>query len=183
MKLFLPSFIALIFLSSCFSSWESIQGESVWLIPVEKESFSMSLPVNWEEVSEFELVSPSQWELALAYRASEERNGYFNNIVVLKNQNRLRETPTSLMKNNINTLKLSMQNFQVIAEDTLNFAWNSQWEVIVFEGKYGPQTPTLNYIQTAQSCDEDSYFLTISVGSDLWDYTRYYPLLESFRCN
>ena len=183
MKLFIPFFLTLIILSSCFSSWESLQGESVWLVPVEQEGFSMSLPINWQEVSEFELVTPSQWELVLAYRASEERNGYFNNIVVLKNQNRLRETSTSLMQNNINALKLSMQNFQVIAEDTLSFPGNTQWEVIVFEGQYGPQTPMLHYIQTARSCDEDSYFLTISVGSELWDYTRYYPLLESFRCN
>lgn len=183
MKLFFLYIWALLLLSSCFSAWETQLIESTWLLNIEKEAFTMSIPANWQEVSDYELVAPSQWELVLAYRASEERNGYFNNIVVLKNQNRLRETSTSLMQNSINTLKLSMQTFRVISEDKIIFSWDEEADVIVFEGQYGPQTPILNYIQTARSCDEDSYFLTISVGSDLWDYTRYYPLLESFRCN
>jgi len=71
------------------------------------------------------------------------------------------------MNNNINTLRMSLQSFELIAEDVLNFKNGRERDVIVFRGKYGSQTPEANYIQTAVSCDDMSYFLTISVGSDL----------------
>ncbi|MCH8518406.1 hypothetical protein LAT59_01390 [Candidatus Gracilibacteria bacterium] len=180
-KIFL-SILAFLLLSSCFGrGGDLFQGET-GLVGVEKDDFSLSLPVNWQEVFDHELTTPSQGEIVLAYRAEQVREGYYNNIVILKNQNRLQETDIALMNNNINTLKLSMQSFDIITEDTLNFGRDSQGNVIVFKGQYGLQTPTLHYIQTAKSCGEESFFLTISIGSDLVDYTRYYPLLESFRC-
>ena len=173
---------ALLFLTACF--WGGQQGPAAdtWLELVERESFSIFLPINWQQVPESELVNPSQWELVLWYRSIESRSGYFNNIIILRDENRLQETDISLMNNNINTLRLSLQSFDLIAEESLELDGSREGKVIVFRGKYGTQTPEAHYIQTAISCGESSYFLTISIWNDLWDFTRYFPLLESFRC-
>lgn len=180
-KIFLLGF-AVFFLASCFGNW-GWSSDQTALVDIEREGFQVSMPTNWQEVYDYELTSPSQGEVVLAYRAQEARSGYYNNLVILKNQNRLQETDLALMNNNINTLKLSMQSFEMISRDTLTFTSNDSGEVIVFQGRYSQQTPDLFYIQSAKSCGDESYFLTISVGSELGDYTRYYPLLESFRCN
>lgn len=181
MKYSILIFILLV-LSSCFRSWPTPPDSDTWLELIERESFSIFLPINWQEVHQSELVAPSQWELVLWYRAIEARAGYYNNIIILQNQNRLRETDVALMNNNINTLRLTMQSFHLIAEDDIVVSWDTKRSVIVFRGKYGPQTPEAHYIQTAVSCGEENYFITISVWPDLWDHTRYYPLLKSFRC-
>lgn len=182
MKIFVISLILVVFLSACFWGRSNVPDSSSWLELVESERFDIALPANWLTVRESELVTPSQWELVLAYRATESRWWYYNNIIIIENENKLRETDISLMNNNINTLRLSLQEFHLIAEDELMLHSWREGRVIVFSGKYGSQTPVANYIQTAISCGEASFFLTISVWSDLWDYTRYYPLLESFRC-
>ena len=183
MKIITILITILLLLSACF--WTNQQSPSVdsWLELVERETFRIFLPVNWQQVPESELVAPSQWELVLWYRSIEARSGYFNNVVILRNENRLQESDISLMNNNINTLRLSLQSFDLIAEESIELDSSKEGKVIVFRGKYGTQTPETHYIQTAVSCGESSYFLTISVWDDLWDYTRYYPLLESFRCN
>ena len=176
-------FLVLIFLTSCFWDIREIPDSDTWLELIEQESFSIFLPVNWEQVPQVDLVDPSQWELMLWYRSLEVRWWYYNNIIIIRNENRLQETSISLMNNNINTLRLSLQSFDLIAEDRIDLWDEREGKIIVFRGKYGTQTPEAHYIQTAVSCDEMSYFITISVWEDLWDYTRYYPLLESFRCS
>ena len=176
--------MSLLFLHSCFGLlWPTPPDSDTWLELVEREKFSIFLPLNWQEVHQWELVAPSQWELVLSYRAIEPRSWYYNNIIILQNQNRLQETDVALMNNNINTLRLSMQSFYLIDEIELAQWWDITRKVIVFRWRYGTQTPEAHYIQTAVSCGEKSFFITISVWPDLWDYTRYYPLLESFRCS
>ena len=152
------------------------------LVQVETETFRINIPNNWNPVNPGDIPTPRQWELAFASTSVNERNGYFNNIVVIQDINRLNENSLALMNNTLNTIKNTMLQFQLIMDKEIIFTDKTEGKVIVFQWKYSAQTPILNYIQTSKNCWDISYFLTISTAWEIEGYERYFPILESFTC-
>jgi len=168
-----------VFLSSCFW-WESV--DETGLAQVETESFSIKLPNTWDAIAANELPLPKSGDIVLAYASPEERQWYINNIVVLADENHQNESSVWLMNNSANFLKWGLKGFTLIEQKNINFHDEEIWTVLSFRGRYNPNTPELTYIQTARSCWDMSYFLTVSLAEQLETYDKYEYLLQSFRC-
>lgn len=178
---YIISLITLVFiLSSCFgsSTWVDETGlseQDLW-------TFSILTPDSWETMDIADLPEPKAWEIVYGVSSVEQREGYLNNIVVLKSENTKNESSASLMKNNANFLNSSLDNFKVISEENIVFADQQQGVLLTFSWKYNRNTPEITYLQTARSCDDASYFITLSLAEKLESYDRYAYLLKSFEC-
>ncbi len=172
-------FSIIFILSSCFW-WNNI--DETWLSLKNTESFSMLVPENWRDIPSSEMPIPKSGEIVFLLSSWEERQWYRNNIVVLKSKNTKNESSLSLMKNNVNFLSNSLENFQIITEENINFQDDQAWILLTFTWKYNKQTPEIVYLQTARSCKDTSYFITLSLAEKLKSYDRYAYLLKSFKC-
>lgn len=94
----------------------------------------------------------------------------------------LGESSQWLMNNTKAGLKASLEKFKLLSEKKITFADKTEGIVLNYTGKYSKNTPELTYIQTAKSCGESNYFLTISLAEKLESYKKYEYLFESFAC-
>lgn len=167
-------------LSSCFSSQEE-NAPGTWLTLQDTPDFTISTPETWNTYNS-ELPKPRSWELVLALASNTERQWYLNNIVILKTTNTLSESAQSLMKNTEVGLKANLNAYVKIEEKNMNFInWDSG-TLLIYDAKYNTSTPKLTYIQTAQSCGDDNYYMTISLSQKPENYDRYEYLLSTFAC-
>lgn len=180
MKKIIISIFLVFVLSSCFS-WDETD-ENTWLILKDLGEFSLLVPNSWEEVNANKLPVPKKWELVYSIVSKQEKQGYKNNIIILKAENKLDESSQELMKNNINFLKTTLQSFTLKQEENILFQDQEKGTLITFSWQYSKQTPEVVYLQTARACGEMSYFLTLSLAEKLDDYSRYAHLLKSFSC-
>jgi len=126
---------------------------------------------------------PKSWETVLSLKSQNEREGYFNNLIVLKIGNTNDTNSRSLMQSTEVLLKKGLKNYELIEKKDLEFPDGESGILLTFSWKYNSKTPTTQYIQTAKKCPEESYFATISVGEKLENYERYEEILTTFRCN
>jgi len=168
-------------LVSCGSSQEE-EALSNGLVETQKVNFSMMSPENWRELGESELSKPRVWSVALALASSSQKENYINNLIVLEVENLLNESSVWLMENTKKWLETSLVTFKNLEEKTINFADNESGTLISYRGKYSNSTPELTYLQTARSCGENAYVLTVSLAEKLESYERYEYLLSTFKC-
>lgn len=184
MKPFFILWVLLFVLSSCF--WNPFSGESqanpTGLVLQEKEGFSLQIPANWKTLSLGDIPTPKTGEVVFAVSSPEQRQGYINNIIILKAPNSLKESSQGLMKNAGNFLDTNLESYTLKDEKTLEFTDGEQSVLHTFLWKYNRQTPEIIYLQTARSCGAFNYFLTLSVAEQLENYDRYAEILKTFEC-
>lgn len=172
--------LSLFLLWSCF--WIGEDDQNAGLSLKQTETFSMSVPWVWREVSPSDIPNPRTGKLVFAYSSPTERQWYFNNLVVLEAANSLWESSLSLMQNTKVWLEASLDAFYIIEEENISFADESQWLLLIYDAKYNVSTPKLTYLQTARACGDTNYFMTISLAEKLENYDRYETLLSTFSC-
>lgn len=185
MKKILIFTISIFLLYSCWStdilSWDT--NTTTGLVVEELENISLSIPENWKKIPESTLPIPKSGKVVFAVSSSEQREWYLNNIIILETDNTLWESSQSLMKNSANFLDMSLATFTLSKEENITFADKEEWILLTFEWKYNSETPQVTYLQTARSCGDKSYFLTLSLAEKLEDYSRYAYILKTFSCN
>lgn len=171
-------------LTGCFGlfSNDTTTNSTSTLIKQEKEGFSLSVPNTWKTIPLEDVPVPKTGEVVYAVASTETRQGYLNNIVIIKAGNALDESSKALMKSSAQILDNSLQSFAVKKEEDFLFADGESSILLTFLGKYNSQTPEVTYLQTARSCGKVSYFLTLSLAEQLEDYSRYAELLQTFEC-
>lgn len=178
------SFLTL-FLTWCFWIGEEAQVEedvNAGLIQQEIQGIDISTPSAWKIVPVSTLPVPKSGEIVFASSSTEQRQWYLNNIVILKSPNALSESSKSLMKNNVNFLNMSLESFNLKSEKEIIFNDEENWLLLTFEGKYNSETPQITYLQTARSCGDNAYYITLSLAEQLPDYDRYADILKTFAC-
>lgn len=180
MKYIWICFVMVLLLSSCF--WND-EIEDRGLIETTKEWFSLSVPNSWEEISASSLPLPNAWAVVFASQSSQERNGYFNNLVILKEENTGTSSSETLVKSNISFLKQNMRTFSLLEEKNISFLDGDTWIILLFSGKYNLQTPEVVYLQTARSCPEWDFFMTLSIWAKQESYEQYEYLLQTLSCD
>lgn len=174
--------LCLFVLSGCFGIWwDSSSG--VGLSLQDREGFSILVPWSWLEVKGEDLPKPKTGEIVLAHAWENQRQWYFNNIVVLQVEKSKDLDSSSLMQSSINSLRSQIEGFTILKENTVTFADNAPGLFLTYTGRYNANTPESFYIQTARSCESGDYYITISVWEVLDDYKRYEDILQTFRCN
>lgn len=171
----------LFLLSSCF--WWSVQEKTASLKQVQSDGFKMSVPALWDEITPRDIPSPSKWELSLGFISPDRREWYFNNLIVLGAENILRENSRQLMKGSESYLQGNLKSFVIQSRESINFVDGDEGETIVYTASYNDTLPDLVYIQSAKSCGDTAYFMTISVAERLADYNRYVELFRSASCS
>jgi len=180
MKYFLCICVSIL-LSSCFwLFWNS--AERAWLIELETDTFTLFVPNSWQSLAPRDLPTPTSWETVLALKSVSEREGYFNNLIVLKNNNSKQTNSKSLMQSTETMLQKTLKNYKLIQKKDIVFPDDETWIMLTFSGRYNSKTPITRYIQTAKVCWDSSYFATISVWEVLESYERYEEILETFAC-
>ena len=180
-------FISLIFiLSSCFdwkniedNSWNSVQTKYNWT------DFSMTIPAKWELLKNtWEILpKPSSWEIIFDAVSSIKNDGFYRNILVLKQD--IEETNFSSLdfiiwnylwtKNDYFYMKkLKEENVKIDSKNT---------KIYSFEAKYSEDTPILKFLQTWVICDKKGYIITIALEKSNKNIDRYEGLLGSFKCS
>ena len=112
------------FLGGCFvlfSSEETSSSVST-LVKQEKEGFSLSVPNTWKNIPLEDVPVPKTGEVVYAVASTEPRQGYLNNIVIIKAENTLAESSQALMKSSAQILDTSLQSFAVKKEEDFLFA-------------------------------------------------------------
>lgn len=180
-KIFILGVLLLLLTSCLWIGWES--NEERGLALKEQEGFSLLVPSTWAEISENDLPLPKSGEIVFAYASPTQRQGYINNIMILSSENKGSESSAALMKSNASFLGQSLEDFTLMEEKDISFADDDTGRLVKFYGKYNTSTPEIVYLQTAKSCGEQSYFMTLSLAEKLESYDRYEYLLQSFECN
>lgn len=173
-------FIFLLFtLQWCFlGDWENTTG----LVIQENESFSISIPESWVEIDKSDIPQAKSWEIELAYSSTSERQWYLNNLIILNAGENSTSTAVALIKDSLQALQKSVQNFQLIEEKTFIFPDEGTGMILTYTAQYNEATPQSIYIQTARVCADTSYYITLSLAEQLESYERYRYILETFTC-
>lgn len=180
MKYILSLICLVLILSSCFGSGNSV--DETGLSRQDLWTFSILTPDSWSSMDIADLPEPKAGEIVYGVSSVEQRQWYLNNIIILKSENTKGESSASLMKNNANFLNSSLDDFTIISEENMLFQDEESWILLTFSGKYNRNTPQVTYLQTARSCSDASYFITLSLAEKLDNYDRYAYLLKSFKC-
>ena len=175
-------FTTLVFLSWCFW-WNNNALEEIGLQEKSWDGFSIAVPSDWEEVAPENLPLPNEWELVYAVASQQERNGYINNLVILRWVEETTTSSTWIVRSSMSFLQQNIANFNLLDEANIIFPDESAGLVITFSGQYNVRTPKVTYIQTARNCGDQSYIATISVWEQLESYEQYEYILESFNCS
>lgn len=170
----------ILFLSSCFWSDET---EDRGLIEESVAGLSLSVPNSWEQVSSSSLPLPNAGEIVFASQSRQEKSWYFNNLVILKEENTNAISSQALIKNNMSFLKQNMRSFSLISEKNISFLDEEAGSILIFSGRYNLQTPEVVYLQTARSCPEWNFLLTLSIWEKLENYEQYEYILQTLTCD
>ena len=166
-------------LISCFGgSADTERG----LVIQETEAFQIKVPSTWSQISAADLPLPKSWEIEFAYASPTQRQGYMNNIIVLSSENKQKESSQGLMKSNAHFLNQNLESFTLAEEKAITYTDGDAGLLVRFTGKYNTSTPEVVYLQTAKSCGDNSYYITLSLAEKLDSYERYEYLLKAFEC-
>ena len=168
-------------LISCSSQDE--EAENRGLDQVSKDWIILSVPSSWQEISPASLPIPNAGEVVFASESTQERGGYFNNLVVLKEENDNSSSSESLVKENISFLKQNMRSFSLLEEKNISFTDGWTGIILLFSGKYNVQTPEVIYLQTARSCPNWDFLLTLSIWEKQESYEQYEYILQTLSCS
>lgn len=175
--------VLLTFLFSC--SFSDTTEEVTWLTKYENSQFSMSIPSNWDILSNTwdVLPSPKSWEISLAASSSELKYGFSNNLLILW-QN-LNKSITSLDFSVLNYVWSTKEYLEYLKLDSKSFEF-SDWDksnLYIFEAKYNTTTPKLKFLQVWKVCNlSKAYLLTIALSTDIKDTSKYEEVLKTFKC-
>lgn len=172
--------IPVFFLSSCIFWWW--KDDATGLISVEKEWFSIGVPNSWNESPGDELPNPRLWEIELSFKSSSKRQDYYNNILIISENNTQNKSSQSLVNQSIWDIKSSLTSFQLLDQSQIIFEDEGESDVVIYKWRYNSSTPLLTYIQSARVCSDANYYITVSVAENLDSYDRYKSLIATFKC-
>lgn len=177
-KYFIVCFCILL-LSSCGDDENSSGVEQKVL-----DNFSISVPASWTLISKDsdEVPTPSMWKVVLVASSPEPQNGFANNIVIL--EKKVSESLNSQQYSLANKVGIEkyFSSYKELESQDLEFVDEGMSHVSVFAAKYNKNTPEARYIQTSRICNGYAYTMTITVGKEVQDFSRYITLLSTFEC-
>jgi len=170
----------LFILTWCF--WGDSNPSSTGLVVQEREDFLVPIPSTWSQIQEQDLVTPTSWNIALAFKSQNERQWYINNIVILQEENTSSSSSQAILNSAEQALKKGIKWYNLISNNTVEFADGEVGNIMSYSWKYSADTPETVYIQSVRTCSENTYYMTISLTEVLDSYDRYEYILQSFRC-
>lgn len=175
--------VSLLLLTSCGSD-EQIS-ETTWLESYNWEWYSISLPWNWEIMTDKNniLPEPSEGKIELSAQAQNPKGGFTNNILILSDTlKKFTNSAEYSMVNNVWGKREYTDYLQLDSKDFI-FTDGTQSQIYTFEAKYNLETPKLKFLQTAYVCNPNKgYFLTIAVAPSVKQTDKYETLLSTFSC-
>lgn len=171
------------FLFSCF--WSNDKEKVSWLTKYENDQFSISLPSNWNILTDSwnVLPTPKNWEISLAASSNELKYGFSNNLLILSQK--LDKKITSLDFSVLNNVWSTKEYLEYLKLDSKSFEF-SDWDksnLYIFEAKYNTKTPKLKFLQVWKVCNlSKAYLLTIALSTDVKDTSKYEEVLKTFKC-
>lgn len=186
MKNFICLLFILVSLTSCFSSTTTQDvSTATWLNPYENTEFTMSLPSNWDILTNTwnVLPKPKNWEISLASSSSELKYWFSSNILVLSQK--LNKQVSSLDFSILNNVWSTKEYLEYLKLESKSFDF-SDWDksnLYIFEAKYNITTPKLKFLQVWKVCGiTKAYLLTIALSTDIKDTSKYEEILKTFKC-
>lgn len=173
--------IFLLFLFSCSSGEEWVV---TWLVLHEGSGFDMSIPSNWETITQESnmLPKPKNSQIALAVSSQDLKYGFSNNLLILSQD--LDKTISSTDFSIWNYVGSTKEYLEFVKLDSKNidFINGEKSNIYVFEAKYNPQTPRFKYIQTGVVCEKKGYLITVALSTDIKDTSKYEEVIKTFQC-
>ncbi len=173
--------ISLVLLASCFGGWSS--ENAAGLTWYKGETFTMDIPASWKilDSASDSLPSPSAGEIVLSVSSPDIKQGFANNLLILKEIVDANVSSEEFSKMTHLWAKGEYYFYDKTSEKTIDFSDELSSTLYVFEAKYNKNTPSLQFLQTAHVCGTDWYLLTIAVSST-WDSAKYEEILKTFQC-
>ncbi len=173
-------FILIFWLLSC---WDT--GSDNWLVLKTLDEFEVGIPASWNIIDSWDstmLPKPSYAEISLVASSIEPKDGFSNNLLILKDK--IKEEINSKDFSKFTNLWARNDYESYYELEAKDFIFNDEEEskLYVFEAKYNENTPRVKFMQVGYICDEDSYLLTIALSTSIDDYSRYEDILKTFKC-
>lgn len=182
----MKKFLVLLFitlLTSCSTSTK--EWAVTWLVTQENKDFTISLPENWDVISNTwnTLPKPKNWDIALAVASKELKYGFTNNMLIMSQS--LDKQVTSLdfsILNNVWSTKEYLE-YTKLESKSLEFADSDKSNLYIFEAKYNIKTPKLKFLQIWKVCWISKWYLiTIALATDIKDVSKYEEVIKTFKC-
>lgn len=141
----------------------------------------MEVPKTWTESTGALALNPKKGTIELAMISPEVKYGFSNNLIIM--QDELNGLTTSAQYSELNyaqTLRHYLESARV-KDESIIFDDTDESHVYVFTAKYNPNTPRLQFIQTAKVCGTTVHFVHFSLALDK-DPDAYIPLLKTLTC-
>lgn len=165
------------------SCWDSEEEKGLSL--KQYTDFEISIPTSWIviDTKDSSIPKPSYWEVSLIASSPEPKDGFSNNIIILKDK--INKDITSKDFSIFTNLwaKDEYNSYKEIESKDLVFNDEEESKVYIFEARYSSTTPKLRFLQTAHICDKASYLLTVALSSSIIDSSKYEDIIKSFKCN
>lgn len=175
--------ISFLFLTSCWSD-ETVT-EELGLEVYSGENYSISIPANWEVMTDKEniLPEPSEGKIELSAQSPEPKWGFTNNILILSDDLKtFTDSSEYSMANNVGARRGYTDYLQLDSKEFV-FTDGTTSQLYTFEAKYNLETPKLKFLQTAYVCNPNKgYFLTIAISPSIKLTDKYEILLSTFSC-
>lgn len=174
---------SIFFLTSC--GGDEVVTEISGLDKHQADNFSVSIPSNWEIMTNKEniLPEPSEGKIELSAQAPEPKGGFTNNILILSDDLKtFTNSAEYSMANNV-WAKRGYTDYLQLDNKEFNFTDGTVSQLYTFEAKYNLETPKLKFLQTAYVCNPNKgYFLTIAISPSIKKTEKYETLLSTFSC-
>lgn len=181
MKKIILIIISSIFLSSCL--WNS--SEDGLISYNENQDFSLKIPNNWEIINEKEKVlpKPRSWEIELAVKSKTEKDWFFNNLLILSEQQKDEISAWEYIKENVKNFENDYFEYKKIEEKDFQFNDWKNSKLVVFEARYNKNTTKSKFLQTATFCSNKKiYFLTLAIPKEINDISKYEYMISTLNC-
>lgn len=175
--------MSLLFLTSCGS--DNTTPEVSGLDTYNGEDYTISIPSNWEVMTDKEniLPEPSEGKIELSAQAPQPKWGFTNNILILSDELKtFTDSAEYSMANNVWAKRWYTDYLQLDTKE-FSFTDGTVSQLYTFEAKYNLETPKLKFLQTAYVCNPNKgFFLTIAINPSIKKTEKYETLLSTFSC-
>jgi hypothetical protein len=145
------------------------------------DHISLLVPKSWTGVARSELPSPRSGAIVVAYRSSEAKYGFLNNLLVMRDT--LAGVMSSTKYSEVNHLQTTRNylEYTKIRDEAFTFSDGEPSRLYIFEARYNETTSRMKFVQTARTCGSVVYLLHVSLTLEK-NPDNYAELLRTFTC-
>ena len=150
------------------------------------QSISITIPSNWNEISNSSLPSPKTGTIVTALKSSDLVDDIYRSLIILEDTIIGKLSSEQYARNDYNVSIKNYSGHRLLEEKNIEYTDGISSILYTFEAKYNPNSPRMKFIQSSKICTSSDtnkvYNVTIALPPSIDDTEKYEVLIKSLSC-